>query len=406
MAQESEAQGTRSKEHGTASKEEDATSEEEEPGGRGASALRTDEASAGNGAGRDEVILFTGFPGFIGGRLVERLLEIRPEARIAALVEERAADQAHDSARRLDPDRIEVLPGDITDRHLGLDDATYERLAGEATTVFHLAAVYDLAVPYDLAQKVNVEGTGNVLDFCARAERLERLNYVSTAYVAGFREGMVYEHELSLGQSFKNHYESTKFQAEVWVRDRIDEIPTTIYRPGIVVGDSRTGETAKFDGPYYVLRMISQLSQRRLPLPQIGTEAPFNVVPVDVVVEGITRLSLDGAALGETVHLLDPEPLSSRELVDSLAREYAGREPKLRVPPAAADPSLRLSAMRKAMGGIPRESLVYLTHEVHFSTRHADALLERHGIECPPFRDYLPAIVRFFREHEDDPDYA
>ena len=78
----------------------------------------------------------------------------------------------------------------------------------------------------------------------------------------------------------------------------------------------------------------------------------------------------------------------------------------MRVPPAAADSSLRFGAMRKAMGGIPRESLVYLTHEVHFSTRRAGELLERHAITCPPFSDYMPAIVRFFREHEDDPAYA
>src|SRR5829696_9198811 len=259
-----------------------------------------------DGAASGDTVLVTGFPGFIGGRLVGRLLETRPEARIAALVEEKAVDQAHDSARRLDPARIEILTGDITDLRLGFDDATYGRLLDSTTTVFHLAAVYDLAVSYDAAQKVNVEGTGNVLDFCARAERLERLNYVSTAYVAGSREGMVYEHELSLGQKFKNHYESTKFQAEVWVRDRMDRLPTTVYRPAIVVGDSRTGATAKFDGPYYVLRMVSQLSRRRLPLPQLGTDAPFNVVPVDLVVEGITQLSLDAEAIGDTVHLVDP----------------------------------------------------------------------------------------------------
>ena len=363
------------------------------------------DAAGAAGEGSAELVLVTGFPGFIGGRLVSRLLETRPEARIVALVEESAEDAGRKSAQELDAERIEVLPGDITDRRLGLDEADYARLASAVTTVFHLAAVYDLAVPYDLAQKVNVEGTGNVLDFCARAERLERHNYVSTAYVAGYRNGMVYEHELSLGQTFKNHYESTKFQAEVWVRETMDEIPTTIYRPGIVVGDSRTGETAKFDGPYYVLRMISSLTDRKLPLPQMGTEAPFNVVPVDVVVEGIAKVSEDADAVGETLHLVDPQPLSSRDLVDALAQEYAGRKPKLRVPPTAADPSLRVAAMRKALGGIPRESLVYLTHEVHFSTRRAEILLDRHGISVPGFRDYLPTIVAFFRQHEDDEEY-
>ena len=90
---------------------------------------------------------------------------------------------------------------------------------------------------------------------------------VSTAYVAGDRTGSVYEHELVVGQGFKNHYESTKFQAELWVRQRMDEIPTTVYRPAIVVGDSQNGETEKFDGPYYVLRTISRAAEHSGPLP-------------------------------------------------------------------------------------------------------------------------------------------
>ena len=127
---------------------------------------------------------------------------------------------------------------------------------------------------------MNVDGTGNVLDLCAPREQLERLNYVSTAYVAGDRTGVVYEHELVLGQGFKNHYESTKFQAELWVHQTMDRVPTTVHRPAIVVGDSHTGETQKFDGPYYLLRTISRSVKERMPIPQFGrAEAPFNSCP-------------------------------------------------------------------------------------------------------------------------------
>src|SRR3954468_4186146 len=208
--------------------------------------------------------LVTGFPGFIGRRLVRRL--VNEGARVVALVEGRMAGKA----REIAPAGVEVVEGDITERHLGLDDATWERLAGEVTHVFHLAAVYDLAVPAEVAQRVNVDGTGNVLDLCASCERLERLVYVSTAYVSGLRRGTVYEHELAMGQGFKNHYESTKFQAELWVRSMMDKVPTTIYRPAIVVGDSRTGETQKFDGPYYMLRTIAVSVHRHMPIPQFG----------------------------------------------------------------------------------------------------------------------------------------
>src|ERR687896_2640040 len=197
-------------------------------------------------------VLLTGYPGFIGRRLADRLVD--GGARVTALVERRMAA----AAREASGGRVEVVEGDIAQRRLGLDGAEWDRLTAEVGHVFHLAAVYDLSVPLELAQRVNVDGTGNVLELCHACERLERLNYVSTAYVAGVRRGVVYEHELTLGQGFKNHYESTKFQAEVWVRSAMDEIPTTIYRPAIVVGDSRTGETQKFDGPYYLLRSISR----------------------------------------------------------------------------------------------------------------------------------------------------
>ena len=351
-------------------------------------------------------LLVTGFPGFLGSRLVASLVARSPGTRVVALVEPKMADRAREAARRIDTERVEVLAGDITDARLGLSGEDYERLTGSVTAVFHLAAIYDLAVPFEVAQNVNVEGTANVLDFCAGAALLERLNYVSTAFVAGRRHGVVYEHELSLGQGFKNHYESTKFQAEHWVRHAMDRVPTTIYRPAIVVGDSSTGETAKFDGPYYLLRMIARLRARRVPLARIGSDAPFNVVPVDLVVNGIVAVSSDPEAIGETLHLVDPEPLSSRDLFDVLAEEYTGRRPKHALPSAAADATLRFGPTRRALDGIPRESLVYLTHEVKFDARRAGALLERHGIRAPLLREYLPALVAFFREHEDDPDYT
>jgi thioester reductase-like protein len=186
----------------------------------------------------------------------------------------------------------------------------------------------------------------------------------------------------------------------------MDRIPTTIYRPAIVVGDSKTGETVKFDGPYFLLRMISRLRGGRMPLAQVGSDAPFNVVPVDLVVDGITSVSADPAAVGETLHLVDPEPLSSAELFEALAEEYAGRRPKLRLPPAATDATLRFGPTRRALDGIPRESLIYLTHEVNFDARRAGDLLDRHGLRCPRLREYLPTLVEFFRAHEDDPMYT
>jgi thioester reductase-like protein len=348
----------------------------------------------------------TGFPGFIGRRLAHAIVDSEADARLTCIVEPRMEASAREAAAAIDASRIEVLAGDIADRRLGLSDADYDRLAAETTIVHHLAAVYDLAVPLELAQRVNVDGTGNVLELCTRCERLERLVYASTAYVAGTRRGVVYEHELVLGQSFKNHYESTKFQAELWVAGLMDRVPTTIIRPAIVVGDSQSGETQKFDGPYYLLRVVQTSERRGGPIPQFGrSHAPFNVVPVDFVVDAMLAAQGDPDATGRTLHLVDPEPISAREVLTLLAREYAGREPGVRVPTRAVMASLRIPAVRRMYSDAPPESLRYLNHPVRFDTRQAGDFLARHDMRCPRFEDYVEPVVRFFRSHEADPAY-
>ena len=343
----------------------------------------------------------TGFPGFIGRRLLRRLLEAEPDLRVVALVERRMLDEAREAASAIDGECIEVLEGDIADRRLGLSEEDYERVRSQARRVYHLAAAYRLDVRLELAQRVNVDGTGNVLELCAGAERLERLAYVSTAYVAGWRKGIVYEHELVMGQGFKNHYESTKFQAEVWAQRYLDRVPTTILRPAIVVGDSRTGETQKFDGPYYLLRVISLAASSGQPLMHFGRSAtPFNVVPVDYVVEAIAVAAVAPETEGETLHLVDPEPLTTGELLTLLSEHYGGPAARGRVPPALVEAALRLPPVRSHFGGTPHQGIAYLNHPVEFDMRRAVDLLGARGLTPPRFADYAEAMVRFFREHE------
>ena len=347
--------------------------------------------------------LLTGFPGFIGRRLVKHLLDDDGDATVVALVEPRMLAAAKDASAEIDSARVEVIAGDITDRRLGLTDADYDRLTSEVSRVFHLAAIYDLAVPVELAQRVNVEGTGDVLEFCLAATSLERLAYVSTAYVAGWRTGVVCQHELVLAPSLKNHYESTKFQAEVWVREAMDRVPTTIVRPAIVVGDSRSGETQKFDGPYYLLRAISQMHRAGQPIPQFGRlDATFNVVPVDYVVTAIAAAAAEPEALHQTLHLVDPDPVTSRQLFELLSERYGGRTPRGRIPPSLVETSLRLPMVRARFGGTPRESIAYLNHPVRFDTRRALNVLAKHELAPPRFQDYVGAMVDFFRSNEHD----
>jgi nucleoside-diphosphate-sugar epimerase len=183
----------------------------------------------------------------------------------------------------------------------------------------------------------------------------------------------------------------------------MDRVPTTILRPAIVVGDSRTGETEKFDGPYYLLRTIARFHRSRLPVPQFGkADATFNVVPVDYVVGALAAMAGDPRAEDETLHLVDPDPLPTRELVSLLSREYAGRAPRGRIPPQMAAAALRVAIVRGMVGDTPRESIVYLNHAVTFDARRALDLLAPHDLRPPRFADYVGAMVRYFRAHEGD----
>jgi thioester reductase-like protein len=354
------------------------------------------------------VLFVTGFPGFIGKRLVRELLAAGPKAKVVALVEPRMADAARSAAAELPGgDRVEVLAGDIADRRLGLSDEDYERLTASTTAVFHLAAIYNLAVPLELAQRVNVDGTGNVIEFCERCEKLERHNYVSTAYVAGGRRGVVYEHELTMGQWFKNHYESTKYQAEVWVRESMDRVPTAVYRPAIVVGDSQTGETQKFDGPYFMLRAISASLRRNMPIAQYGrAAAALNVVPVDFIVNGLMAGSKDDKAIGQTFHLVDPDPISTKEVFGLLSELYAGKRPSYTLPAKPVELALNVKAIQRFFDGIPPESMRYVNHAVRYDARRAGDLMERNGMRLPLFAEYAKPMVEFFRAHEHDPAFA
>lgn len=352
--------------------------------------------------------LLTGFPGFIGTRLVARLLDDQPDVTIAALVEPRMANRAREVAAGLPGgDRITIIEGDITDPKLGLAPDRYDELAREVREVFHLAAVYDLAVGEQVAQRVNVEGTRHVIAFCEACADLRRHNYVSTCYVAGLRTGRVLESELEAGQAFKNFYESTKYGAEVLVRQSMGRVPTTVFRPGIVVGDSRTGETQKFDGPYFILRAISSFARFGLPLMKLGrSDAPFNAVPVDFIVDALAVGSQLAETEGETLQLVDPDPLSAASLVELLSETYAGRTPKIPTWLPSLELALSIPPIRAIVGGIPPESLRYLNHSVLYDGTRTAELLGPHGVTCPPFASYVGPFVDFFRRHEHDDAYA
>jgi thioester reductase-like protein len=364
--------------------------------------MKKDESAARSDG--SPAFLFTGFPGFIGARLLPRLLELKAGTRAICLVQEKFTAAAREARAELETrhphvrGRIDLTEGDITVQGLGIPARAARELQSSLTEAYHLAAVYDLAVRRDVGRLVNVEGTKNVLEFLEKAPRFDRLHYVSTAYVSGTARGTFRETDLDVGQGFKNHYEETKFQAEVEVvRSRV---PRTIYRPGIVVGDSKTGETGKFDGPYFVLRVMEKLPSPGLFL-RIGLGfGSVNIVPVDFVVEALASLSAIPMSAGKTYHLCDPQPHAPGELTEMFAEAIDKRFVQVPVPLTVARAFFAPKPVQRFFG-MPAEALDYFDDPVRHDTEVASQDLAELGIECPRLTDYLPQLVAFYREHRD-----
>jgi len=357
---------------------------------------------------RQADVLVTGFPGFLASHLLERLIPAQPDAKFILLIQEKMRSVAVRHVERLRllfpslAGRVELVSGDLTRDRLGLEDRDYARLTQSVGVVWHLAAIYDLAVAERVAYMVNVRGTANVLDFCAACDDFHRLNYISTCYVSGERVGLIYEDELDRNQGHKNHYEETKFWAEVEVRRRADEVPSVIMRPGIVVGDSRTGETAKYDGPYYVFKLLHQLPAW-VPVPRIGGgNALVNLVPIDFAADAMAYLGLAKGTAGKTFHIADPNPLRAQDLVSRTLDIMGKAQGRVTVPDGVVERLLRNQEVEQRVG-VPREALIYFNHDARYDTTNTQRALREVGLQCPHMADYLPVLLDYLMQHPEKP---
>ena len=358
---------------------------------------------------KKRTVLVTGYPGFIGKRLVRRLLQTEPNSEFFLLVQEKFVEDARKyvrASRRKNLSKVHILVGDIADMHLGLSADELKNLTRKLTDIYHLAAISYLGVTDELMWQVNVQGTVNLLELAETARNLQRFNYVSTCFVAGDREGVITEDELDCGQEFRNLYERTKFEAEKKVRQAMGRLPISVYRPSIVVGDSKTGEIGRFDGPYYLgILLVSSPLAVPMPLPGDGG-APMNMVPVDYVVESIRYLSSLSEAVGTTFQLVDPNPMSARGAYQLIARS-AGMKAN-RISLATGLPRSLLCGLTKLVLSVPglerisrapRQAIDYVSSMSIYNSTNTMRLLAGSGIHVPPFESYVENLVGYVREY-------
>lgn len=344
---------------------------------------------------KTDVALVTGFPAFTARRMIAKLLTHEPETKLFVLAREKFSAEAERFLGTVPGgDRAEILVGDVCDMDLGLSSLEYRALTRDVTWIHHLAGIYFMGVDRETARRVNVVGTRSILDLARDAGRLERVVHWSTAMVSGDRRGTFFEDDLDAGQKFHNDYERTKFDAEKLVRDALRQLPITVLRPGIIVGDSRTGEIDKLDGPYYLMVLIAtNASGLRLPLLGRG-DAPLHLVPIDYVIDAAWHVIHSEGAAGKTFHLVDPNPMSARAVFEGVAEHAHTEKPRGHIPRPIARAVLRTPGLAR-LGRGPSAFVDVLDHRVHYDQTNTAAALRGSGLACPSLGDYLPVLVRY-----------
>jgi NAD(P)-dependent dehydrogenase (short-subunit alcohol dehydrogenase family) len=354
----------------------------------------------------------TGATGFIGRHLVPLLLARGDEVLVLVRPESNARFAAQ--AARHDPtgQRLHAVTGDLTEPGLGLADTDRARLHG--AQVFHLAAVYDLTAPADETERTNVAGTRNVVEV-ANGVGAACLHLVSSIAVAGRYKGSFTEAMFDEGQDLDHPYYRTKHEAERIVREEAT-VPWRVYRPGLVIGSSDTGEADRVDGPYYAFKLIQQMRDA-FPqwVPFIGPEGgPFNLVPVDFVARAIDHIAHVDGLDGHAFHVVDPAPLSLGDTLNTFCRAAHAPEFALRIDRRmarmlpggfAAMGSLpavkRMREQALARLGIPGAALSYMDYPATFDATDAQAALAGSGIACPPLHDYAWKVWDYWERHLD-----
>jgi thioester reductase-like protein/short-subunit dehydrogenase len=354
----------------------------------------------------------TGGTGFIGRRVVLRILDRSPDAEVWILVRRESLTRFERLAGRGEHpwgDRARSLVGDLTAKNLGLSEDTIGEL-GPVDHVVHCAAIYDVTVAEDAQRAANVDGTRAVI---ALARRLDAtLHHVSSIAVAGTYRGEYTEEDFDVAQDLPTPYHQTKFEAESLVRSQ-PGLRYRIYRPAVVVGDSRTGEMDKVDGPYYFFPILAKVAKLPSLLPVLLPDTGrSNIVPVDYVVDAIGELIHAPDRDGQTFHLTAPDSIGLRGIYRGISK--AAGLPRLRgsLPRGAATPFLRATGRAKVLRnmavtqlGIPAEILDVVDLMPTFTADNTSDALRDTGITVPDFASYAPRLWRYWAEHL-DPDRA
>ena len=357
----------------------------------------------------------TGATGFIGRFLVDKL--VQREGTIHVLVRKGSVKKLDELRGRwgAEEKRVVAVVGDLAKPNLGLAPAEIAKLRGKVKHFFHLAAVYDLAADAESQEKANIEGTRHAVELAAAIEA-GVFHHTSSIAAAGLYDGVFREDMFEEAEELDHPYFRTKHESEAIVRKE-SKTPWRIYRPGIVVGHSQTGEIDKIDGPYYFFKLIQKMRDTLPPwMPTIGIEGGrINIVPVDFVVDAMDHIAHKKGLDGGCFHLTDPEPRRIGEILNLFARAAHAPQMTMRVnakmfsfiPSFVLDSVMSLAPVRRIQKqvlsdlGIPKDMFTFVNYPTRFDTREVDKALKGSGIKVPRLEDYAWRLWDYWERHLD-----
>lgn len=348
-------------------------------------------------AGYDEVVLLTGFPSFTARKMCEELVRSGPRTLVHAVVQKKFAAEAEAALDALPLEqrsRVKLVEGDAAAMDLGLSGRELAEIAGQVDRIHHMAQVSYLGADRELAEQVNLGGAREILEVAAACASLRCLVLYSTAHVSGDRTGLVLEDELVKGQQFRNVVEETLARGEKLARAAMPRLPVCVVRPTIVVGDSKTGEVDRLDGPYFLILLIVT-SPPDFPLPLPGrADTALHLVPVDYVVRAACAIGRDPRAPGRTFHVGDPAPLTAKRVFELVAAAGGRRTPRGFIPANLTKAILRTPGIDR-LAKSPRAFLDALATPVSYSFANTSELLADTDVRCPPLESYVDGLVEY-----------
>jgi NAD(P)-dependent dehydrogenase (short-subunit alcohol dehydrogenase family) len=359
----------------------------------------------------------TGATGFIGRHLVAELLR-RREGEVYVLVRESSREKLDRLIGGWDGgERVTAVVGELADERLGVGDSFVDEHRGEVEHFFHLAAIYDMTAADEVNERLNVAGTRNAVEL-ANALHVGCLHHASSVAITGRFKGLFREDMFDEGQELPSAYHRTKFEAERIARED-SAVPWRVYRPAVVIGNSRTGEMDKIDGPYYFFKAI-QKARSVVPqwFPLVGPELGYtNIVPVDYVAAAMDHIAHQPDLDGQAFHLCAPKSQRSGEVLNTFARSAHGPQLAIRIdkrltdalPKGVFSMLMALPALKDvrrtllADVGIPEEVIGHVGFSAQFDTRDTERALKGSGIDVPPLDGYADRIWDYW-ERTLDPD--